>query len=404
MTVKHRRDNMTDATYQTISLPLSTEMTTETFLAIVDEMVGSRDQHSVAAALDISQSSASNFMRGTKISNRSGNKIAAAWNAFVETGVAPKRDSGDIDDSASDDGNRPFVAVNNVPVVRERASGQFFRRDHVEAGLVGSPETDDEVVARISGRFGVMTNIVRRMLRRKLNSMIVRAAPGVGKTYTIERELRAHKTANEKFEFSVLSGGGVSAFALYKALYKARNGGVVVLDDNDSFLDADETLNMLKNALDSSEIRTLTWSKKNSEVFDVDFEGEDEEDSKIPSRFEFNGAMIFITNLDFQAIAQSGSARSAHVAAMIDRSWYVNLTINNLRDKMLWCEHVFMEHMYAKQGLSLAQANEIVAYVKENATKFFILSLRLFKDIGELAADTDGGDWQEIVEATKFKA
>ena len=242
------------------------------------------------------------------------------------------------------------------------------------------------------------------MLRRKVRSCIVQAAPGVGKTYTIERELRAWAEGDERRYYKILSGGGVSAFALYKALYLARNGGVVVLDDNDSFLDADETLNMLKNALDSSETRTLTWSKKNSMVKDVDLHGDvEEDDERIPNSFEFNGSMVFITNLDFQGIAESGSARSAHVAAMIDRSFFVNLTINNLRDKVLWCTHVFTNFMAPAMGLGAGQVQDIVGFVHENQKRFFILSLRLFKDCGELAADEEGGDWKDIIEATKFK-
>lgn len=417
----------------TIPMPMSRELTTDEFYGICDMMVGTRDQHSVASALSLGQSSVSNFMRGTKISVRSSNKIAAAWNSFVETGTAPK-DTGIIDDE--DDGTRPYVTVS---MVRERDTGRMYREDQVSTGLIGitsgKVESDDEVVERISGRFNVMTQIVQRMLRKKANSMIVQAAPGVGKTFRIEQMLSAHKRATKGFYHKVLSGGGVSAFALYKALYKAATGGVVVLDDNDSFLDADETLNMLKNALDSSEVRTLTWSKRNGEVYcpvvmrekaeriaEKEAKQASQNDGKtddgnkprtadevydeqthglIPDEFEFNGAMIFITNLNFQQIAESGSSRSTHVSAMIDRSWFVNLTINNLRDKVLWCTHVFRTAMAG--ALTPEQTEDIVEFVQDNSTKFFILSLRLFKDIASLQGDDDAGDWREIVEATKFR-
>jgi hypothetical protein len=417
----------------TIPVPMSRELTTEEFYGLIDNMVGTRDQHSVAKAFNLGQSSVSNFMRGTAISVRSSNKIAAAWNSFVETGSAPK-DTGLIDDE--DDGTRPYVTVN---MVRERDTGRMFREDQVSTGLIGLTggrvESDDEVVERISGRFDVMTHIVQRMLRKKATSMIVQAAPGVGKTFRIEKMLRTHKQATKGFYHKVLSGGGVSAFALYKALHTAATGGVVVLDDNDSFLDADETLNMLKNALDSSDVRTLTWSKRNGEVYcplimrekavriaekeakeATENAGKTKDGNKprtadevydeqthglIPDEFEFNGAMIFITNLNFQQIAESGSSRSTHVSAMIDRSWFVNLTINNLRDKVLWCTHVFRTAMSG--ALTPEQTDDTVEFVQDNATKFFILSLRLFKDIASLQGDDDAGDWRNIVEATKFR-
>jgi len=49
------------------------------------------------------------------------------------------------------------------------------------------------------------------------------------------------------------------------------------------------------------------------------------------------------------------------------------------------------------------QTDDTVKFVQDNATKFFILSLRLFKDIASLQGDDDAGDWRTIVEATKFR-
>ena len=413
--------------YDSISMDRAGSITTEDFLAICSTMFdGADDQKSIAAGLGISQQSVSNFRRGMQISARSGRKILAAWNAFAETGEAPKA-PGLIDGSDDDTGTRPFVAV---PMARDRDSGRMYRADQISSGLIGNTAgpilSDEEVVARIDGRFNVMVQIVRRMLRGKVRSCIVRAAAGVGKTYTIERELARHKAEKPDFYAKVLSGGGVSASALYKALYHARKGGVVVLDDNDSMLDSDETLNMIKNALDSSDKRVLTWSKRNAEVYnrlameqkadreharEVEKKGDDArswdqvfEDltfGMIPDEFEFEGAMIFITNLDFHAIAEAGGARGNHVAAMMDRSFHLNLTINNLRDKTLWCNHIFRAHM--ADGLDAALVEDICGYVATNANKFATLSLRLFLAIRDLATDPEDTGWKEIIEATKFK-
>ncbi len=414
---------------QMIDLSNAGSLTTEDYTAIWQAILGENaTQKEIGALFDFSLQTAGTYQRGGNISRRNGTKILNAWNSFVENGSAPAQD-GLVDE---DDGTRPFVSV---PMARCRESGRIYTMDKVTGGLVGNVTgpvlSDDEVVARIDGRFNIMTQITRRMLRNKVRSMIVQAAAGVGKTFTIEQELKRH-TANEKaagrdFYSKVLSGGGVSAFALYKALYRARKGGVVVLDDNDSFLDADETLNMIKNALDTSAERVLTWSKKNGEVFcpiamrakaereaikeaakdpdnarSEDTIYEDLTFGLIPDTFEFEGAMIFITNLDFKGIATSGGTRAPHITAMIDRSLFVDLTIQNLRDKTLWCTHVFRKHMTA--GMSDALVDEIVKFVESNSTKFFSMSLRLFLAIGELAGDPeDGGNWKDIIEATKFK-
>jgi hypothetical protein len=111
--------------------------------------------------------------------------------------------------------------------------------------------------------------------------------------------------------------------------------------------------------------------------------------------------MVFITNLDFKGIAMSGSTRSPHVTAMIDRSYFVDLTIQNGRDKLLWCTHVFTQHMTG--DLSSEQVVDIVDFVSDNATKVFSMSLRLFGAIADLVSDPEGGDWKEIITATKFK-
>ena len=414
-----------------ISIEQAGNLTTDDFLGICDAMFdGVNDQKSVAAGLGISQQSVSNFKRGVEISSRSGKKIIASWNAFCDTGEAPKP-VGLLDAENDDTGTRPFVAV---PMARERDTGRIFRADQVGSGLIGNVGgpvlSDEEVVARIDGRFNVMTQILRRMLRNKARAMIVQAAAGVGKTHRIDQELRAHgtkmKSAGREFYSKVLSGGGVSAFALYKALWLARKNGIVVLDDNDSFLDADETLNMIKNALDTSDRRILTWSKRNGEVYcpimmvekaerehrkEVAKEGDkarsydevydDLTFGMIPNEFEFTGAMVFITNLDFKGIAMGGGSRAPHITAMIDRAFFVDLTIQNLRDKTLWCTHVFRTFM--TDGLDAGQVEDICSFVADNATKVFSMSLRLFGAIAELASDPEGGDWVEIITATKFK-
>jgi hypothetical protein len=421
----------------TISLENAGNLTTDDFFTICQKMFnGVKDQKSVAGGLGISQQSVSNFKNGVSISARSGRKIITSWNSFCETGEAPKP-VGLIDGSDDDTGMRPFVAV---PMARDRVNGRLYPADKIGSGLLGNTsgpvQSDDEVVARIGGRFNVMVQIIRRMLRKdengnlKVRSAIVQAASGVGKTHTIIKELMAHQAKlaaeNLTFFFKVLSGGGVTASSLYKTLYAARKGGVVVLDDNDSILDSDEGLNMVKCALDTSQKRTLTWTKRSNDVFcpiamtakaeresgkeyakDPDTARSSEQVYEdltfglIPNTFEFKGGMIFITNLDFKGIAMSGSARAAHVMAMMDRSFFINLTISTSRDRLLWSTHVFTNHM--ADNLSDEQVADIVKFVKDNSTKFFSMSLRLFGAIADLASDPESGDWKEVIIATKFK-
>jgi hypothetical protein len=410
------------------TIPLDSKLDTATFKNMCEAMFGTlKDQVGIGAGLDLGQSSISNFIRGSDISRRSGNKIITVWNAFIENGSLPKQ-TGSIDKASdADDGTRPFVSV---PMVRDRVSGRIYTAEKVESGLIGSVtgqiQSPEEVVARIDNRFNIMIQIVRRMTRGKVRSQIVQAAPGVGKTYRIEKELAAWH-ADTGGNYNILSGGGVTAASLFKSIYNARDGGVVVLDDNDSFLDDTESKNMLKNALDSSATRILTWTKQSNEVYSpakmrakaermawmeaerdakkgtddaraMEDIFEDLTFGKIPDTFEFNGAMIFITNKNLKAKALAGDA---DLEAMIDRSLYTDLTISNLRDKSLWCDHVFANYM--TDGLTPEQVTDIREFMVTNMHQVFSMSLRRYLMISELAADAEAGDWKNIAKATMFK-
>jgi len=73
--------------------------------------------------------------------------------------------------------------------------------------------------------------------------------------------------------------------------YSAK-GSVIVFDDCDTVLFDDLSLNILKAALDSGKKRIIQW---NTESRVLDREG-------IPDKFEFEGAVIFITNVKFDSV------------------------------------------------------------------------------------------------------
>ena len=375
---------------QRIELPVS--LTGADFRVMSDTMLGEDATiKDIADAFSISVPSVRAAKAGG-IGKNGTRKIVGRWNAFVDNG-------GKLDPQVDEP---PFVAVD---LVRDRVSGVMRRIEDVHPALIGARsgkiETEDEVVGRISQRFGIMESMMRRILRGNVRSMIIQAAPGVGKSHRLNAILSAHNDANDGFEFVNLSGGGVTPLSLLKACYRARKNGVVVLDDNDSCLEQEESINLLKTALDSSEKRVLNWTKMNRDVYDA--YGEDPEDGRIPSNFEFNGAFVFITNSDFQALASGSSNKAPHIKALIDRSFFVNLTIQTLRDKVLWCDYVFRAFM--AEDLSPETVEEISAFVKKNMHRFFSVSCRLFKDAISLASDPDDAmDWRTIIEVTKFSS
>lgn len=262
--------------------------------------------------------------------------------------------------------------------------------------------SDQEILDRINKRFNVMDRMVDGMLKGVIRSMIVSGAPGIGKTYGLEKKLRKlHK--EQHLEYAIIRGT-CSAPGLYQALYNARNGGVVVLDDCDSIFNDDQAFNILKAALDSTNTRTIAWRKQSPWVYDVnspDAGAIEALGERFPNEFEFEGACVFITNLNFRSKVDSGRKDAPHFGALLSRSMYLDLTLHSMRARIVRIKDVFVNSMAKEVRLSRDEANEILEYILKNADRVAELSLRTMKHIVDLYRL--GDDWKEIVEYTKMK-
>lgn len=248
---------------------------------------------------------------------------------------------------------------------------------------------DKEIIDRINKNFSIMRRMTKAMLQGSIRSMIVSGAPGIGKTYDIEQILKA----NKKTYVDIIKGT-ISAVGLYTALYKAKDNGIVVLDDCDNIFKDEQSLNILKAALDSSETRIISWRKSSSWL--------NKENNLIPDTFEFTGGVIFITNIDFMNIINNKKNKmGVHCEALMSRSLYLDLTLRTNYEKFLRIKDIFLRVMYKKEKLTLKQSNEIISFIESNKENFSELSLRTVKHICELYKFSS--DWEKIVKMTKFK-
>jgi len=266
--------------------------------------------------------------------------------------------------------------------------------------------TDEQISQRISERFTIMGKMVDGMIVGAIRSMIIYGAPGIGKTFDIERSLEKAKQ-EERIDYSIIKGT-VSAPGLYIALYKMSNGGICVLDDADSIFGDEQAFNILKSALDTTDKRVVAWRKKSSWVYDVaKAENADDPDiimtdDQVPNEFLFTGGMIFITNIDFNERIAGETKFSPHFNALMSRSLYLDLTLKSKRARMIRIKDVFMNQMAKQENLSAMQAYEILNFVNENADNFIELSLRTIKHVCHLYK-MGGDDWKQIVKLTKMK-
>ncbi len=193
----------------------------------------------------------------------------------------------------------------NVPGITDltlTTEGAYqIQRDELKSKTVAvtpteNNETDEQAIERIAARFSILDEMAEAVSTSKVRAMIVSGPPGIGKSYGVERALEKQNMfediagSNRKFE---VVKGAMSAIGLYKKLYEhSGKGHVVCFDDCDAILYDDLALNLLKAALDTGKKRTLHW---NTESRTLMAEG-------MPNSFEFNGGVIFITNIKFDNV------------------------------------------------------------------------------------------------------
>jgi hypothetical protein len=153
--------------------------------------------------------------------------------------------------------------------------------------------TDEEVMARIRGRFEILDEMTKAAVAGDVRAMIVSGPPGVGKSYGVEKIVEAaclfDKISGKRLRAEVVKGSA-TPIGLYQTLYKYSDKNcVLVFDDCDSILLDDVSLNLLKGALDTGKKRKISWLSESSTL----------RREGIPDQFNFNGTVIFITNLKF---------------------------------------------------------------------------------------------------------
>jgi len=168
--------------------------------------------------------------------------------------------------------------VSEIPTIikRKKASKRLQIKNPLRTGIIVEPigegeyfgfEIDGDRLFLLSD-FTVTHNtyIVRRTLHfEKLN-------PGVD--YTIAKGSSASKELNIQI--------------IYSTLYNS-NGKIIIFDDFDSALEDSDVINLLKAALDSYPVRIVAMPQLGT----YDTGG-----SPLPSKFEFTGRIILITNKD----------------------------------------------------------------------------------------------------------
>ena len=256
-----------------------------------------------------------------------------------------------------------------------------------------SEETEEQVRVKLTKRFETLDRMVSAVIRGVLPSLIISGPAGLGKSYPLRKALAEAQARDETQHVDIVSGS-ISAAGLYEALWNAKDGGVLMLDDCDDVFKDFEALNLLKAALDSGGTRTISWRKQSNWLKLAD----------VPNSFEFKGRVIFISNIDFEEKIDAGSANSIHFQALMDRSLYLSIGIRTALDYTTRIKMVALDAgmLTEGHGLTQQQAEEIVNYVIEHRRRFYHLSLRLVHQIA-ICYKADPENWQDDIEVTKMR-
>lgn len=254
-------------------------------------------------------------------------------------------------------------------------------------------ETEDEAMERIADTFLMLDKITDAAARGVIRGLVVSGPPGIGKSFGVEKQLDAanmfRTMGGQDPKYEVVSGG-VSSIGLYQKLYYNRGKDqVLVFDDSDGILFEEECLNLLKAALNSGDKRRICWNKESRVLQTED----------IPEAFDFEGSIIFLSNIDFERTIAKGSRISAHLAAIMSRCHYLDLEIGSMRDKLLRIKQICKDGMLAPYNFEQSQEDEVVSFVMENAEYMREVSLRAVKKIADFVK-TDPKGWRELTEAT----
>jgi hypothetical protein len=270
-------------------------------------------------------------------------------------------------------------------------------KNDIEMKVEEKTETDEQVIERLRERFQILEDMSYASCDGVVRGMVVTGPPGVGKSYGVEKVIREAEMMNKMSGGSGNTGrkfgmekGAASAIGLYKLLFEyANEGSVLVLDDCDSVLYDETSLNLLKAALDSSPKRFLSWR---SESAVLRREG-------IPDRFEFKGSIIFITNLKFEATR--GKIKD-HLDAIMSRCHYLDLTLDTMRDKFLRCKQIVQDGMLQEYMFSKEEQDHLLEFIFNNRSKLREMSLRMVLKIADLKK-MNGNKWERYVEMTCMK-
>ena len=233
----------------------------------------------------------------------------------------------------------------------------------------------------INERFDFVEKLVTMVASGVQPSAVITGEGGLGKTYTVTKTLEAHgyRDISDLAEFQVgtvvntrkcftMVKGYSTAKGLYRTLFE-NNKSVIVFDDCDAVLKDPVALNLLKGALDSYGKRIISWNA-------------DMRDDDLPRSFNFEGRVIFISNMEQDRIDQAIRSRSM----MIDLSMNADQKIDRM-------EYIAKSDEFMPE-FELDHKMDALALIREISSEAKEISLRTLISVTKIRASNT--DWKDL--------
>lgn len=286
--------------------------------------------------------------------------------------------------------------------IHPAGQGQHFHYDSTPILSKADQKALEAAVDPISATelFDDLERLVKIVVRGARPSLVVIGGPGTGKTKTITDVVNA--AGLKKGSQWVMVKGKAAPLALYSTLFLNKEK-LILFDDTDSVWGNEDSVNILKAALDSSPVRTVSWASTATQAVThmTDDEKADYEEQvfnqlkedpsakvKLPGEFDFTGRIIFISNM----------AKKDLDSAVLNRSMFIDMTLTP--DQVFDRIEGIMDKLSAPNSIEILpeQKREVFDYLKEQSAsgKMKYVSIRTF--IGALGVASSGDpEWRRLL-------
>ena len=260
-------------------------------------------------------------------------------------------------------------------------------------GAGGILMNDDELGLLIKQRFDVMDQLTEFVVQGAVSSVIISGAAGIGKSFNLGERLEKAIDDSEINQYDFLKGR-MSAIALYAQLYEYRTrGDILVLDDTDDVFKDETSLNILKAVLDTGDVRKVSWNTASPWL----------EEMGVPNSFEFEGAIVFLTNMDFDKMIERQNPIAAHLKALMGRTNYLDLGIHTNHEIMIRIKQVIgTSSMLDQHDITDQQKVDMMVWLEGHYEEMRELSLRTILKLASFIKGDPKG-WQVIAKATMLR-